>query len=236
MPTTLSHLFSHSSLFLSLSLACSTVLAKPLLFSSCPLLSSELLLSQSNVCVYLINSETLLITATGRYVAWMVTRWPGQEQYAASELKWNLDRDATLTWHHPANQLVLFFFSPSTHFTYTGLGYRCQQQGSGYAVKNAERMTYHMIFYSCKVTLQCMSNASLPLWPKYFTNNPGWLDIFSYTECVCLFILSHVSVVAPVRWPEIALFMTMDQSHQNITYKLFSTPTIEPFYSSKRCS
>lgn len=48
------------------------------LFLSHPLLPSELPLSQSNVCVYLINSEALLITATGRYVAWMVTRWPGQ--------------------------------------------------------------------------------------------------------------------------------------------------------------
>lgn len=53
-----------------------------------PLRLSELLLSQSNVCVYLINSEALLITATGRHVAWMVT-------HAASELTWDLDRDAT---------------------------------------------------------------------------------------------------------------------------------------------
>lgn len=75
MPTTLSHHLSHSTLLLSfflslsLSLASSIVPANPLLFSSRPLLSSELLLSQSNVCVYLINSEALLITATGRYVA-----------------------------------------------------------------------------------------------------------------------------------------------------------------------
>lgn len=116
MPTTPSHLLFHSTLPLSLSFSISPPPSYPpthfFFFSSGPLLSSELLLSQSNVCVYLINSEALLITATGRYVAWMVTRWPGQEQCAASELKWNLDRDATLTWHHPANQLVLFFTNP----------------------------------------------------------------------------------------------------------------------------
>lgn len=108
MPTTLSHLFLSRLLHLT---------RQPTsLFPLALSFSSELPLSQSNVCVYLINAEALLITATGRYVAWMVTCWPGQELQAVLEPRWKLDRDATVAWHHPAKAISVVF-SSSNHFT-----------------------------------------------------------------------------------------------------------------------
>ena len=114
MPTTLTHLLSLS---FSLSHLPRLTRQPAFSFSSRPRRSSELLLSQSNVCVYLINAEALLITATGGYVAWMVTRRPGQERRAASEPQWNLDRDAAVAWHLPAKQLVLFLANLPTSLT-----------------------------------------------------------------------------------------------------------------------
>lgn len=79
-----------------------------LLSLSHPLLSSELLLSQSNVCVCLINSEALLITATGSYVAWMVTCWLGPGAARGNGATVKPGQGWTMAWLRPGKQLVLF--------------------------------------------------------------------------------------------------------------------------------
>lgn len=105
-----------------------------------PLLSSELLLSPSNVCVYLISGVALLIPATGWHVAWITTCWPRPSG--------NLDRGATSAWHRPTNQLVWFLAHlPGSSNTCVGPGFqqkvRCELSCS---VQNAKREKITIIF------------------------------------------------------------------------------------------